>query len=121
MSGLPGIIEDFSGKNGQGLPDIGYNQAFHELFNFFVGAGKRFSIKEIAIAGGFSVDTVNNWSQGISAPNFDNLVTLCRIMPLEFKSRFINMLGGNDIVPAVRRDCAEDLEVVIGKWKRGEI
>lgn len=113
-----GNIDQIEEKNGQ---SIGYNQSFHDLFSLFVGSGKRFSVKEIARATNLSVDTINNWSQGISAPQFDNLAILCRVMPFEFKSRFIAMLGGNDVVAEMRKDYADIFEQIAGKVRAGEI
>lgn len=118
---LLGNIEAKSGKNDQPWPQTGYNEAFHDLFDLFVGAGKRFSIKEIARATGISCDTISNWSQGISAPQFDNLMILCRVMPFEFKSRFIAMLGGNDIVPQTLKQIG-DAAIEFGeRIKKGQI
>lgn len=121
MTGLLGKVEDFSAKNDQLCPEIGYNEAFHDLFDLFVGAGKKYSIKEIARATGIPADTISNWSQGISAPNFDNLMTLCRVLPFEFKSRFIAMLGGTDIVSEIRNDYADELENMAHKMRAGQI
>lgn len=118
---LLGNIAQKQTKNGQQCLEIGYNQSFYDLFSLFVGVGKRFSIKEIAKATNISVDTISNWSQGVSAPQFDNLMILCRVLPFEFKSRFISMLGGSDIVAEIRQDYADLFDALKEKSLRGEI
>lgn len=121
MTDLLGKIGGSGTKNHQTRPLQGYNEAFFDLFSLFVGAGRRYSIKEVALATNISADTIGNWSQGISAPTFDNLAILCRVMPFDFKSRFISMLGGADIVAEIRRDYAGILEEVAQKMRAGEL
>lgn len=118
---LLGNIEANQDKISHLRPTNGYNEVFHDLFDLFVGAGRKYSIKEIARATGISADTISNWSQGISAPQFDNLIILCRVLPFEFKSRFINLLGGADIVSEIRKDYAELFEGIAEQIKQGKI
>lgn len=99
-----------------------YNLVFFDLFNLFVGKeGKRFTPSEVSAASGISIKTIENYCQRISAPSFPNLVTLCKILPFEFKSRFINLLGGNDIVQDIRKDYAGILEELASKVRKGAI
>jgi hypothetical protein len=99
----------------------GYNEAFWDKFNLFVGTGKRFSPTEIAAATGISLKTLEKYNQRISAANVPNLRRLCLVLPFEFKSWAIGFLGGNDLVIQIRRDYAELFEGIAEQIKQGKI
>lgn len=115
-------VEDFFPESHQTRGEIDYNEVFYDLFNIFVGkGGKRFTPQEISSATGLSSSTIENYCQRISAPSFPKLAILCEVLPFEFKSRFIAMLGGNDLAAEIRRDYGETIIEVGQRIKRGEL
>lgn len=122
MVGLLEEVEDLSAPTPLERGEECYNRAFFDLFSLFVGKeNKRFTPSEISAATGISSKTIENYCQRISAPNFANLSNLCKVMPFEFKSRFIAMLGGNDLAIQIRRDHADILEELALKMRAGEL
>lgn len=115
-------IEEKSAQSHLSRGEEDYNEVFFNLFGLFVGkGGKKFTPQEISSATGLSSSTIENYCQRISAPSFPKLAILCEVLPFEFKSRFINLLGGADLAAEIRRDYTELFEAMAEKNRRGEL
>ncbi|NKD88739.1 hypothetical protein HEQ72_10545 [Haematospirillum sp. 15-248] len=68
-------------------------QAFSDALSLYVGAGRRFSVGDVAAATGVGQDAIRRYLRNESCPEWHNAMSLIRVLPVEFAETVLRPAG----------------------------